>query len=433
MRKKLLSCFAILGLAFGVLAGCANGDKSVELKTMSMFGGTDPLAETYEKFLREFETENSKDGQVVKINDSSATSDETWKTSVISSFYTGSEPDVLYFFTGATAKPLVTNKKVVSIEEIRKEYPNYAKNISESVLDPYAVTIKGFVEGIFVNKNLFTGDLATYIEKDKWSWDEFLEICAKLNTAGKTPMALGAIDVPHYWIEHLLLGINGSDAFTNIPSKADFENETATAKKWIDALALMKVLADANVFGESKGTQKHEVAEASFKKGDTAMILDGSWFANGFGTTTTDSVKVTSNDLMMMPFPAIPASLGGQNKYFMQSGFTSGFYISKKAWDNPEKRELAVKFVEKMTSTAAIKEYCKEGGTPADPSVVIDNLSNIGVSMNSMPARTQGSTLPLSDACKASTFPELVTASAAYLSGDKTIIKEALINFASKQ
>ncbi len=416
MRKLFSLVFVVFSLI--LLFGCGK-DKEVEIKTMSMFGGTDPHAETYEALLAEFEDKHN-----VIISDNSATSDEIWKTSVLTAFYSGVEPDVLFYFTGQVAKPLVTNDYVVSIEEIREKYPNYAKNISESVMDPYAVPIKGFVEGVFVNTELFTGDLAPYLQKEVWTWTDYHEIAEKLIAKDIIPFAFGATDVPHYWIEHTVLGVLGPTAFTDI--KGSIENHEGD---WVKALKLINHFADLGWYGPTKGNQEHVAAEALFKDGKAAMILDGSWFAGNFNETT----KVKASKMKMMPFPAIPTSEGGKNEVYMQSGFTSGFYISRKAWEDSEKRDLAVKLIESMTSKEAIAEFCKSGGIPADTSVQLANQSNLQVSMNTMPSRTKGATLPLSDAAKAGSFAELVSGANDYITGNETGIKAALEDFLSKQ
>jgi len=421
--KKILSLF-VLGFLIVSLVGCGENDAS-ELKTVSMFGGTDPNASVYEEIIEKFESD-----QDVVVNDTSATSNEIWKTSVVSSFYSGTEPDVLFFFTGETAKPIVENDMVVSIEEIREEYPDYAKNISPSVLDDYAVPIKGFVEGVFVNTKLFTGDLASYLEKDVWTWADYHDIAEKLIDNGKIPFAFGAEDVPHYWIEHLILAFNGPDSFSNIPAASDFESGTSTdaGENWIDALETINDLADKGWFGDTKGNQKNETANQLFKTGEAAMILDGSWFAGGLVDTSVDP-----DETIMMPFPAIPESEGGMNEVYMQSGFTSGFYITRQAWENEAKRELAVAFVQAMTTTESIAAYASLGGVPADTSAVISDLNGIGESMNTMPSRTVAATLPLSDAAAAGSFTELVKASASYISGTTSDIRAALIEFSKLQ
>ena len=415
--KKLLTIFVLL-LTVVSLVAC-NSDKTAdELKTVSMFGGTDPNATVYQDIIESFEEETG-----ISIKDTSATSNEIWKTSVVSSFYSGTEPDVLFFFTGETAKPIVENDMVVSIEEIRKEYPEYASNISASVLDPYAVPIKGFVEGVFVNTELFTGDLAPYLDKEVWTWADYNEIAEKLIAKDKIPFAFGAEDVPHYWVEHLVLAFNGPEAFGNIPKADAFASGD---NKWVSALSMINTLADKGWYGDTKGNQKNETANELFKNGQAAMILDGSWFAGGLADSQVDPDKT-----IMMPFPAVPTSEGGMNKVYMQSGFTSGFYITRKAWENEAKRDLAVQFITEMTKTESIAAYASLGGVPADTTAVINDLSGIALSMNTMPSRTFAATLPLSDAAAAGSFTELVKGAADYISGNESGIRDALINFAN--
>lgn len=433
MKIKTILSIIVLALCITILGGCDNsGSGDITIKTMSMFGGKDSHGTTYQNIISQFE----KDNKGVKIEDNSASSDEIWKSSVLSSFYSGSQPDVLYFFNGATAKPLVDNGYVVSIADIQKEYPEYAKNISPSVLDPYCIPLSGFVEGIFVNKALFTGDLAPYLEKTNWSWTDFMTVCSKLKDNDITPVALGGENEPHYWIEHLILAMNGKEAYNSIPKAADFDG--TTAKGWVDALKLFNTLADAGVFGATKGIQQADSAKTLFKTGKAAMYLDGSWFAgqleNSDGTKA-DGVTIEPKNIGLVPFPSISKSMGGQEKVYMQSGFTSGFYISKKAWDNEQKRDLVVDFVMKMTSTAAITEFCKAaGGAPADPSVDLSATQTpLQQSITGLPNRTQDSTLPLSDAAKSGSFQNLVMGISSYINWNETGALTALKAFANAQ
>lgn len=61
----------------------------------------------------------------------SATADDTFKVRVITDFETGSEPDVLFFFNGSDSNNFIDSGKVVSIEDIRAEYPDYASNLDD--------------------------------------------------------------------------------------------------------------------------------------------------------------------------------------------------------------------------------------------------------------------------------------------------------------
>ena len=379
-----------------------------------MFGGNDPHAPVYEKLSKEFADEKK-----IVIEDSSAVSDEAWKTKVMTSFQNGDEPDVLYYFTGAAAKPLIDENKVVPVAEIQNEVAKYGANINSAYSNPYCVTLKGMVEGMFVNTSLFTDDLATYLEKDSWTWDEFMDISTKLNAKEVTPVALGAIDIPHYWIEHAILAKNGPEAFKKIPTEAEFKEADGTKGKaadgWIDALKLFNVAAEANVFGTTKGDQNNESATQSFLDGKSAMYIDGSWFAGSIKDTT----KATPSNVKMYPFPTF-ADKDGNHTVYTQSGFTSGFYITRKAWENPAKKQLAIDFVLKQTSAAAIKDYCVAAfGIPADESVKLDNLTALQQSMVDLLTRTKANTtLPLSDQSAAGSFADLVSASNYFLKAD---------------
>ena len=92
--------------------------KPVELNVTTTFAGEDGNAQNFKNAVKAWcdETGNT-------VADTSATSDETFKTRVITDFETGSEPDVLFFFNGADANSFIEADKVVSIDEIRAEYP----------------------------------------------------------------------------------------------------------------------------------------------------------------------------------------------------------------------------------------------------------------------------------------------------------------------
>ncbi len=80
------------------------------------------------------------------------------KQKVLTDFETGTEPDVLFFFTNADAEPFIEAGKVVDIATIRETYPEYADNMKDSMMAAaadgknYAVPSSGFWENMFVNK-----------------------------------------------------------------------------------------------------------------------------------------------------------------------------------------------------------------------------------------------------------------------------------------
>ncbi|MFQ9696360.1 MAG: ABC transporter substrate-binding protein, partial [Zhenhengia sp.] len=127
----------------------------------------------------------------------------------LTDFSAGNEPDVIQFFTDVNSKTLVEQNKVVSIEEIRSEYPDYASNINPAAMDSakcydgkqYAVPTHGYYEGIFCNKDLFE---ANGIELPT-DWAKLEAAITGFAEKGITPIAAALGHIPHYWIEHLIL------------------------------------------------------------------------------------------------------------------------------------------------------------------------------------------------------------------------------------
>ena len=73
-------------------------------------------------------------------------------------FETGTEPDVLFYFNGNDSDAIVSAGKVVSLDEIRAAYPEFATNMKDDMLVPsavdgkvYSVPVNGYWESMYVN------------------------------------------------------------------------------------------------------------------------------------------------------------------------------------------------------------------------------------------------------------------------------------------
>lgn len=400
----------VLGLLFILVVGLslvACGEKELTLNTVSMFGGTDANRGIYSNTLLEYQNKND-----IRIKDNSGTSDEEWKTSVINMFKNGTEPDVLQFFTGETAKPFVEQGLVMSIEDIRKEYPTYANNITPSVLGTHSVPTTGFVEGIFVNTDHFkTAESKAYLNKDSWTWAEFKTLLGLLKTEngaidGYAPIAYG-LNVPHYWIDHLVAAEHGDDYY-NVIKGAGGADKMATALYRLNEIE--QYLSKSN---------NEEIASQNFLDGKYTFQLDGSWFA---GRIELENVKV-------FPFPSI-----NDNGTPLLSGYTSGFYITKKAWNNPKKRDLAVKLVMELTSTKKLSDFVTVGGGfAADENAKPKEENAIQTALRLLAGKTDFVALPLGDASAADSYPILVEAQASFVTKNQTTAKKAIEEYLKKQ
>ena len=176
--KKALFLFLTLSLLPFALA------EGVTLRTVSCFAGEDPAAIAYVEMLRDYEEQT---GNVVE--DDSATSDENWKSRVLSDFAVGNEPDVLFFFAcSADSAPIL--RRMVPIEEINAAFPELQLTESESLREAdgvvYAIPARPYYEGLFVNSDLFE----QYDLPLPDTWERLEQAVTGFGEAGVVPIAV---------------------------------------------------------------------------------------------------------------------------------------------------------------------------------------------------------------------------------------------------
>jgi len=341
MKKALALLLAlIMVLSLGAVAW-ADG---VTLNVVTSYGGDDGNRGNFEAAVKAYEASTGN-----KVNDGSATSNEEWKAKVLTDFETGSEPDVLFFFTNADAEPFISAGKVVSIEEIRAEYPDYATNMRDSMLavasdgKQYAVPSYGYWENMFVNKTVLA-DCGIEVPGPDYTWDQFLADCETIKANGYTPIACSLVEVPHYWFEFLVMN-NGTVAnHLDIPAAAD----DAAGAKWVAALEDFKALYEAGYFPVNTLTASDAETVEMFNQGEAAFLIDGSWKVGYFTENAADL-----NDFAISYVPA----KGERKASEAIGGISMGYFITRKAWDDPAKREAAVEFVSQLTSDDVLSTF----------------------------------------------------------------------------
>lgn len=383
--KKILSMMLTVVMVFSLMTGCgkkndaadtgndaaateeskdneaADTKSPVTLITVSMYGGTDPNAENYQEINEQFMTDNS----YITIEDNSQSADQDWKTKIAADFAVGNEPDVIQYFTDANASDVLAADKFVSIDEIKAEYPDYAKDTLEAALKAAsnpdgvqrAVPTTGYWEGLFCNKDLFD----KYDLELPTDWDNMVKAIETFKKNGIVPIAVSLNNVPHYWAEFLMLSAAGPDGYAQVPTEAP--------QDWVKGLSMFKTLRDMGAFPEDTDTIDNELAGELFKNKEAAMQLDGSWLAGGI--TDQDNTVVAA-------FPTIPD--GKAPAGAMVGGISSGFYITKKAWEDPDKKDAAVKFVMAHTNKESVTKYWGGNGQAACAVEPLDSMTPLGVS-----------------------------------------------------
>lgn len=341
MKKSVVLLVIVMVLA-AVLSAAA---ENVTLNVVTSYGGDDGNRANFEAAVSEYEAQTGN-----KINDGSATSNEEWKARVLTDFETGSEPDVLFFFTNADAEPFVSAGKVVSIDEIRAEYPDYATNMKDSMLavasdgKKYAVPSYGYWENMFVNKSVLDA-CGIEVPGPDYTWDQFLADCQTILDNGYTPIACSLVEVPHYWFEFVVMN-NGTLAnHLDVPASMD----DAAAAKWVAGLNDIKDLYERGFFPKNTLTATDAETVAMFGEGEAAFLIDGSWKVGYFTGNHGDNLE----DYAISYVPG----KGERSASEAIGGISMGYFITRKAWEDPAKREAAVEFVSYLTSDDVLSRF----------------------------------------------------------------------------
>ncbi len=337
--------------------GTTAAGKAVELNVTTTFAGEDGNAQNFKNAVKAWcdETGNT-------VADTSATSDETFKTRVTTDFETGSEPDVLFFFNGADANSFIEVDKVVPIDEIRAEYPDYAGNmnddlIADSLVDgkKYAVPVNGYWEAMFVNKEVLDA-AGVEVPGADYTMDKFKEDCQKIKDAGYTPIAAALGNIPHYWWEYAIFNHDTPANHVQVPDSIE------NASSWVDGMLDIKELYELGYFPDNTLSATDDETFAMFVDGKAAFLIDGSWkvggIVNACQSDPDDASTLDADKLANFTVTYVPGN-GDRKATDLIGGLSMGYYITRKAWDDPDKRAAAVDFVSYMTSDELVPVFAQ--------------------------------------------------------------------------
>ena len=349
----ILTAAAVAALSIPAMA------EGVTINVTTTYAGEDSNAQNYKDSVQAWEEESGN-----KVEDSSATSDEAFKSRIITDFEAGSEPDVLFFFNGVDSNQFVEQGKVVSVDEIREVYPDYASNMKDDLLGAspvdgvnYSVPVNGYWEGMFVNKEVLE-QAGVEVPTAETTWDEFLADCEAIKEAGFTPIAASLQEIPHYWFEYAIYNFQSPETHNTVPESVDDEYGQA----WVDGLNDIKALYEAGYFPENTLTATDAETFQLFTGDKAAFLIDGSWKIGGIAEAVDDIENYTVVNVPGKGDRLTTDEIGG---------LSMGYYITRKAWEDEEKRDAAVSFVSFMTSDEVVSKFAgvsatalKEGAAP---------------------------------------------------------------------
>jgi raffinose/stachyose/melibiose transport system substrate-binding protein len=383
----------------------SSGVKRTALRIATMFGGTDPAAAVYEEAILNFQDANPS----IEITDESMTSEgDGYRTKIKTDFSSGNDLDVVFFYTGADARYIIQAGKLMPYEEMWKDYPDLARDITDFSREAmrefdgkiYALPVTGFYEGLFLNQELFQ----KYQVELPTDWNKFENAIQKFHQAGIVPIA-GPLAQSHYLIEHFILSAAGAKGHQDV--FADGINSD-----WILGFQNLRKVYDMGGFSKDAATTDIEMAQDLFRKEKAAMILEGSWLIGGCSEKLQKKMTV-------LPMP--PAPNGKMEPDTLVAGLSSGYSVSTKAWQDPVKRKAAVKLVNTLLgSEVVLKMAAANGGVPA-AGVSVSGLSPVAKDGYVMFSRAKHRNMPIDSRLVPEAFNEIVKYGVPYIvTGEKT-------------
>ena len=324
MRRVLTLALALL-LS---LTGAARAE-GLTLWTVSSFAGADAAsAMAYVELLQQYEARTGN-----TVVDSSATSDETWKTGVLSDFAAGNEPDVLFFFAASADSAPILNR-VVPIGEINAAYPelHLEENpvLREADGRVYAIPVRPYWEGLFVNVDLFE----QYGLALPDTWENLEAAILRFRQEGIVPISVSLSDIPHYLAECAVLASGSPEDYMARP-----RTMAEAPASFFEGMRLIRRLAELGAFAPNVSATNEAAASQLFRDKQAAMQIDGSWFANTLPESSMDTTIV-------MPFP-VCSDQADPTAYI--GGVSMGFYLTRRAWEDPRRRDAAVALLAYLT------------------------------------------------------------------------------------
>ena len=332
--KKLF----ILSLCLLLLAAPLSAQAGVTLRTTSNLFAIEEVAQVYMDALLAWEQATGN-----TVEDYSGLPDEIWNT-IVPRDLQNELYDVLYYYIADDASAAILDK-VVSLDEVKAAYPDANIQINPLAAEAdgkvYAIPVTYYWEALYCNADLFE----THGLELPTSWEKLGAAVMKFRESGIPPIALSLTDYPHHMFEALMLATcSPADQGASPQGAADMP------ASWADALDLFRGLYGAGTFGQnSLHASELETSQAFIDK-EAAMQYDGSWFLSRIP-------EESMNSTVVIPFPvyttaADPAALVGN--------MSMGFYITRAAWDDPQRREAAVSLLQALTTVEILSKLVGE-------------------------------------------------------------------------
>lgn len=352
MKKRIAAFLALFGMA--CLAACGGGGETgkgeiedtpkVTLHVWHQWtNDTNELKKLYDKAIEQY----MKEHQNIVIQTYTLDT-EAYKTKISAEFAgAADEIDVFYYWGAATAKKLVQADKLLPLDDyITEEIRGRLLPESEAAFQyggkTYSLPSFSWYLTLFCNKDIFEEAGAAI----PTTYTELLDAVRQINDLGAvTPIAAGAKDGWNLALIYQALAmreVGAKEVNRMLSGEVLFED-----KGYTQAAEKMAELYNLNAFGSNPLEAGNDEANRIFVKGEAAMRITGSWFANQI--YTDDAATINPDHVVACSFPMIEGK-GNASDYC--GGFVESFWVNKNTEYEKEAAEFAIYINEAIGNAA---------------------------------------------------------------------------------
>ncbi|MBE6760287.1 MAG: carbohydrate ABC transporter substrate-binding protein [Ruminococcaceae bacterium] len=379
--RRIIALLTALLLLCGTLSACGEEEQAAQitLRTISVMGD-DGIKEAYSALLEDF---SARYPHVYHIGTVAGSGNAYKLDALFADTYNDSRyPHAVYYYTNTGMNDLT--EYFVPIDEIRMTYPDFASGISDAALRSvnaddgvaYCVPFAGRWTTLAVNRSM----LNRFDVQMPETWQQLLTVCGILSARGITPIANSPDDCAALMelmcvnggAQHALNSVLGSE--DPLPLRVDREALLEVFRRYEelcgissfpdpvitddlrDAIDLASAVSGSDIPSGSDavtGSLLRRDPVDMFNSGEAAMvILDSSQFG-----------RITLNNCVLLQFPV--CDLSGESPQTMVGGYETGWYITRRAYNDKAIRDTVVAFVDAMTGSKACAEFSALGYLPS--------------------------------------------------------------------
>lgn len=372
MSKKKVMCLLLalcLCIAF-VIGGCGTGKtaegqktgqssaeakaekpaKAVELRYAHAWSAGDPKYPFFNPVLEKY-AQDHKD--TVKLVVEMSNGDEL-RTKMKVDTAAGNVADVFNYWCGPFVQPLMDANILLEVDKYFEKSTKVKKDQYDALsIDAFSMggkmiglPVEGFATYFLVNKELF----AKYNLQYPKTYEEFLAVSKTFKDNGIIPFAMSCKggNPGHVWYSELFNQLTGAfDEMKNLKANYKFDTE--------NALKIAQIIDDCRKAGvypqDTISNGDWNPPFALFTEGKAAMVYSGTWMLPQIKEDMIDKVEVIET-------PKLSGAANDPSTFYTGAA-VHGYFINRKSFEDPEKQQAVIDFVDFLCSDEALGALTK--------------------------------------------------------------------------